>query len=36
MKIQLTAATDADAEFLYDLHRQGLRDCVDRQFGVWD
>ena len=36
MKIQLKAATAADAEFLYDLHRQGLRDCIDRQFGAWD
>lgn len=32
---RLRPATDADKEFLFDLHRQAMRDCVERLWG-WD
>ena len=36
MNISLKEATSNDIEFLFDLHKKGLRDCVERQFGMWN
>lgn len=30
------AATDADKDFLRDIHHRAYRDVVTRQFGAWD
>ena len=36
MNVSLKKAASEDIEFLYELHKKGLKDCVERQFGVWD
>ena len=36
MNFTLRAATTADADWLYELRRETMRDYVEQTFGVWD